>query len=510
LVHHVVRNGYDVQEFLAGVAEHLRNLLVARSLGADALEDVADSTRQRYAKGAQAFREADLLRLLTLAGDAEESVKSSAQPRLKVEMTLLKMAQIRRTADLERVLQKLKRLEKMVETGELPERLPDAAPPSESSSGDAGAPADGADASAPADGFAPADASPSEPSASEEHPSSPPASSGSASSGSASSGSASSASAAQRPDEASRPEQAPSPEEATRSASILPSEDVSDTESAATGPSASASAASSLGDDAESQAQEAEASGGDADARDADARDADARDADARDADDSPSPDETPDADLPPASEDTPDDRPPDGGDASSGQGLTYDLFGTPALQQSASDAEGSDPDGSNTTPPDDPPTASAPRASSGPPSVGGRHAASAQASAATAAPPRTLSEAEWERFVEVVRSRSRRLWGTLSDATPKTIEDDVFTIAVAQRFARDQLRDRASVLRECLHAATDVNVDQLHIVVEASEASSASSAAATRDPREHIRALRDTYDALDVLFEEFGAEPTW
>ncbi|PEN13238.1 hypothetical protein CRI94_11395 [Longibacter salinarum] len=124
LVHHVVRNGYDLNEFLSGVAEHVRNLLVAHSLGADALEDVAESTRSRYVKDSNAFAESDLLRLLMITGEAEEDVKNTSQPRLRLEMALLKMASITRSTDLHAVLNKIDRLERMVDEGEIPDDLP--------------------------------------------------------------------------------------------------------------------------------------------------------------------------------------------------------------------------------------------------------------------------------------------------------------------------------------------------------------------------------------------------
>ena len=124
LVRHVVRSGYDLQEVLVGLAEHLRNLLVARSLGGDALEEVAASTGTRYADEAGRFEEADLLRLLTMAADAEDDIKQSPQPRLSLETTLLKMAQLRRSSDLREVLKKIDRLEQMAEEGELPDTVP--------------------------------------------------------------------------------------------------------------------------------------------------------------------------------------------------------------------------------------------------------------------------------------------------------------------------------------------------------------------------------------------------
>jgi len=113
LVRHVVRSGYDLQEVAVGLAEHLRNLLVAHSLGGDALEEVAAATRTRYAETAERFAEADLLRLLTMASDAEENIKRSSQPRLKLETVLLQMAQLRRAADLQAVLEQIDRLEQM-------------------------------------------------------------------------------------------------------------------------------------------------------------------------------------------------------------------------------------------------------------------------------------------------------------------------------------------------------------------------------------------------------------
>ncbi|PSQ77309.1 MAG: DNA polymerase III subunit gamma/tau, partial [Bacteroidetes bacterium QH_6_63_17] len=124
LVRHVVRSGYDLQEVLVGLAEHLRNLLMAHSLGGDALEEVAASTRTRYADEADRFDEADLLRLLTMAGEAEDDIKQSPQPRLKLETVLLKMAQLRRAADLREVLEKIDRLEQMADEGELPNAVP--------------------------------------------------------------------------------------------------------------------------------------------------------------------------------------------------------------------------------------------------------------------------------------------------------------------------------------------------------------------------------------------------
>ncbi len=120
LVERTVRSGHDLQEFLAGLAEHLRNLLVARSMDDLDLIEAAEATRQRYLGAARSFAESDLLRLLTLAAEAEDAIKSSTQPRLKVETVLLKMASIAFGADLREAIEKIDRLERMAREGRLP------------------------------------------------------------------------------------------------------------------------------------------------------------------------------------------------------------------------------------------------------------------------------------------------------------------------------------------------------------------------------------------------------
>ena len=125
LVDQVVRAGYDLQEFLNGLAEHLRNGLVAATMPDVELIEATEAVRARYAELGGRFKEADLLRLLMLASEAEEAMASSTQPRLRLEMALLKMASLAQTADLRDALAKLDRLEKMAREGKLP-ALPDA------------------------------------------------------------------------------------------------------------------------------------------------------------------------------------------------------------------------------------------------------------------------------------------------------------------------------------------------------------------------------------------------
>lgn len=120
LIDRTVRSGHDLQEFLSGLTEHFRNLLVARTMEDASLIEAAETTRQRYGRDAQRFSEVDLLRLLTLAEDAQEKLKGASQPRLKLETTMLKMASITLAADLREAVETIRRLEQLAEQGKFP------------------------------------------------------------------------------------------------------------------------------------------------------------------------------------------------------------------------------------------------------------------------------------------------------------------------------------------------------------------------------------------------------
>ncbi len=124
LVERIMRAGYDLQEFLVGLAEHLRNLLVAGTMPDTSLIEATESTRERYAETSKQFSEADLLRLLLITAETEDAIKGSTQPRLKLEMAMLKMANLARTVDLREALRKLDHLESLARENRLPSEKP--------------------------------------------------------------------------------------------------------------------------------------------------------------------------------------------------------------------------------------------------------------------------------------------------------------------------------------------------------------------------------------------------
>ncbi|MEM8485887.1 MAG: DNA polymerase III subunit gamma/tau [Bacteroidota bacterium] len=110
LVDRIIRQGYDLQEFLIGLSAHLRNLLVAHTTGQTGLIEAAEAVKAQYAEESKRHTEPDLLRLLMVVADGEDKLKTSAQPRLQLELTLLKMAAMAHAVDLKQALARLDQL----------------------------------------------------------------------------------------------------------------------------------------------------------------------------------------------------------------------------------------------------------------------------------------------------------------------------------------------------------------------------------------------------------------
>ncbi len=111
LVEKVFRYGYDLVEFLNGLAEHFRNALVVKATGDVKLVEGLDSYQQSYRETGGSFSETDLLRLINLATDAAFHVKRSSNPKLILEMALVKMIKMDSSVQLDTLLRNLDKLE---------------------------------------------------------------------------------------------------------------------------------------------------------------------------------------------------------------------------------------------------------------------------------------------------------------------------------------------------------------------------------------------------------------
>jgi DNA polymerase III subunit gamma/tau len=103
-VDNIFLNGIDLNEFLSGLNEHFRNILVVKSTQSTENIEVSENYLKRYTEIASDFSEEDLLRLIKISSDTEYIIKRSTNPRLTLEMTLIKMINLDSTRTIEELL----------------------------------------------------------------------------------------------------------------------------------------------------------------------------------------------------------------------------------------------------------------------------------------------------------------------------------------------------------------------------------------------------------------------
>lgn len=101
--------GYDLVEFYHGLVDVLRIVLRLRLSGVEALPDLPPHLAEAFEERAGGFAAGDLVRMLALASEVESggSLRRSGQPRLLLEMLLLRLSYLDRTVELEELIRGL-------------------------------------------------------------------------------------------------------------------------------------------------------------------------------------------------------------------------------------------------------------------------------------------------------------------------------------------------------------------------------------------------------------------
>ncbi len=109
LVHRLIADGQNLQHFCREAIRHLRNLLVTRVCGADSdLIAAPVDERPRLAEQAARFTEEDLTRFFNLLLATDDDLRRRPDPRLHLELGLLKLVNAQRLAPLEELLADLR------------------------------------------------------------------------------------------------------------------------------------------------------------------------------------------------------------------------------------------------------------------------------------------------------------------------------------------------------------------------------------------------------------------
>ncbi|GEO23004.1 DNA polymerase III subunit gamma/tau [Cyclobacterium qasimii] len=90
----ILKKGFDGHNFLVGLSEHLRDLMVCKDADTVVLLQVSDTAKARYVEQAAESPFSFLLSALNICNQADLSYKTSKNQRLHVELVLMKLAKL--------------------------------------------------------------------------------------------------------------------------------------------------------------------------------------------------------------------------------------------------------------------------------------------------------------------------------------------------------------------------------------------------------------------------------
>ena len=91
LLNEVINKGFDPQNFIQGMASHLRNLLLGKDPRVVALMEVSKQLQERYIKQAERCDTAFILKALDVANECDINFRGANNKRLHLEVALMKM-----------------------------------------------------------------------------------------------------------------------------------------------------------------------------------------------------------------------------------------------------------------------------------------------------------------------------------------------------------------------------------------------------------------------------------
>ncbi len=102
ILNDILNKGFDAHHFLIGLAEHLRSLLVCKDPQTLSLLEVSETLKQRYSQQAQSCEILFIMKSLALISKTDVNYKMAKNPRLLVETTLMKLAFLTASQDVEK------------------------------------------------------------------------------------------------------------------------------------------------------------------------------------------------------------------------------------------------------------------------------------------------------------------------------------------------------------------------------------------------------------------------
>ncbi|MGF7058475.1 DNA polymerase III subunit gamma/tau [Brassicibacter mesophilus] len=118
LVDTIVQNGKDIHQFIKDLISHFRNLMIVKT--SNYVENIIDGSEElisQLKEQAQKIELNSIITFLSILSDAENQSKWSSQPRIILEVSIIKMMNTPSVAAIDVLWQKINELEEKLENG---------------------------------------------------------------------------------------------------------------------------------------------------------------------------------------------------------------------------------------------------------------------------------------------------------------------------------------------------------------------------------------------------------
>lgn len=123
LIEHIVQNGKDINQFIKDLILHFRNLMVTKvSNNTENIIDETEEVIERLKKQSEGIDTNKIVSILKILSDAETQCKWSSQPRVILEVSIIKMLNESTEAELGEIIERVRSLEEKLENGTTPKR----------------------------------------------------------------------------------------------------------------------------------------------------------------------------------------------------------------------------------------------------------------------------------------------------------------------------------------------------------------------------------------------------
>ena len=95
LLNDILEKGFDGHNFVNGLADHYRNLLVCKDPRTSSLLEVPDSIQKKFEEQAKTINSMLIMRALNVLSKADIQYKSSKNPRLLIEVSLMQLCSLK-------------------------------------------------------------------------------------------------------------------------------------------------------------------------------------------------------------------------------------------------------------------------------------------------------------------------------------------------------------------------------------------------------------------------------